>query len=41
LRQEHFVTPKIVAAAWRIAAGSKERLELGDASIKRDWGWAP
>src|SRR5262249_14874758 len=24
-----------------IAAGSRERLSLGDLSIRRDWGWAP
>lgn len=41
LRPERFVTQKIVAAARRIASGSKERLELGDTSIMRDWGWAP
>jgi GDPmannose 4,6-dehydratase len=41
LRPERFVTRKIVAAACRIAAGSGERLHLGDLSIRRDWGWAP
>jgi GDPmannose 4,6-dehydratase len=41
LRPERFVTKKVVAAACRIAAGSKERLRLGDLSIQRDWGWAP
>jgi GDPmannose 4,6-dehydratase len=41
LRPERFVTRKIVAGACRIAAGSKERLSLGDLSIQRDWGWAP
>ena len=41
LRPERFVTRKIVAAARRIAAGSGERLQLGDTSIRRDWGWAP
>lgn len=41
LRPERFVTQKIVAAACRIANGSKEMLELGDVSIQRDWGWAP
>jgi GDPmannose 4,6-dehydratase len=41
LRPARFVTRKIVAAAARIAAGSKERLRLGDLSIRRDWGWAP
>lgn len=41
LRPERFVTKKIVAAACRIAAGSQEKLSLGDISIRRDWGWAP
>ncbi len=41
LRPERFVTRKVIAAACRIAAGSKETLHLGDLSIARDWGWAP
>lgn len=41
LRPERFVTQKIVRAACRIAAGSKERLQLGNTEIQRDWGWAP
>src|SRR5690606_27279137 len=41
LRPNRFVTRKIVAAAVRIAGGSGERLQLGDLSIERDWGWAP
>jgi GDPmannose 4,6-dehydratase len=41
LRPERFVTQKVVAAACRIAAGSRERLKLGDLAIRRDWGWAP
>jgi GDPmannose 4,6-dehydratase len=41
LRPEHFVTRKIVTAAVRIAAGSGERLQLGNLSVRRDWGWAP
>lgn len=41
LRPERFVTKKIVAAACRIAAGSNEKLRLGNLSIQRDWGWAP
>lgn len=41
LRPERFVTQKIIAAACRIAAGSKEKLNLGNVSIRRDWGWAP
>ncbi len=41
LRPERFVTKKIVTAACRIAAGSREKLHLGNISIQRDWGWAP
>jgi GDPmannose 4,6-dehydratase len=41
LRPIRFVTRKITAAAANIAAGSKERLTLGNLSICRDWGWAP
>jgi len=41
LRPERFVTQKIVRAACRIAAGSRERLHLGNLDIHRDWGWAP
>ncbi|MFT7460159.1 MAG: GDPmannose 4,6-dehydratase [Planctomycetota bacterium] len=41
LRPQRFVTQKIVSAAARIHAGSQERLELGNLSISRDWGWAP
>jgi len=41
LRPERFVTQKIVRTACRIAAGSKERLKLGNVDIQRDWGWAP
>ena len=41
LRPTRFVTAKIVAAACRIAAGSQEKLYLGNLDIERDWGWAP
>jgi GDPmannose 4,6-dehydratase len=41
LRPERFVTQKIVAAACRIAAGSQERLKLGNLDVRRDWGFAP
>jgi GDPmannose 4,6-dehydratase len=41
LRPSRFVSRKITAAAARIAAGSQERLALGNLSIRRDWGWAP
>lgn len=40
LRPERFVTRKIIAAACRIAAGSAEKLQLGNISIARDWGLA-
>jgi GDPmannose 4,6-dehydratase len=41
LRPSRFVTRKVVAAACRIAAGSAERLRLGNLDVERDWGWAP
>jgi len=40
LRPVRFVTRKIIAAACRIAAGSGEKLQLGNISIARDWGLA-
>lgn len=41
LRQERFVTQKIVRAAVLIARGGAEKLHLGNLEIYRDWGWAP
>ena len=41
LRPVRFVTQKIITTAHRIATGSQERLQLGNTSIQRDWGWAP
>jgi GDPmannose 4,6-dehydratase len=41
LRPARFVTKKIVTAACRLAAGSQEKLKLGNIAIQRDWGWAP
>lgn len=41
LRPERFVTRKIVSSACRIAAGSNEKLRIGNIEIVRDWGWAP
>jgi GDPmannose 4,6-dehydratase len=41
LRPVRFVTMKIIAAAARIHAGSREVLTLGNLAIARDWGWAP
>lgn len=40
LRHPRFVTGKVVQMACKIAAGSKEKLVVGDLSIVRDWGWA-
>lgn len=41
LRHPRFVTPKVVSTALRIANGSRERLRLGNTTVRRDWGWAP
>jgi GDPmannose 4,6-dehydratase len=41
LRPKRFVTKKIVECACRIAKSKKEKLVLGNVSIRRDWGWAP
>jgi GDPmannose 4,6-dehydratase len=41
LRPIRFVTRKITAAAARIGGGSRDRLALGNLSIRRDWGWTP
>jgi GDPmannose 4,6-dehydratase len=41
LRQERFVTQKIIASVKRISNGSTEKLRLGNIEIARDWGWAP
>jgi len=41
LRPLRFVTQKIVSFAARTHAGSNERLQLGNLSVSRDWGWAP
>ena len=41
LRAKRFVTKKIIDSACAIASGEKIKLELGNISIKRDWGWAP
>lgn len=41
LRPARFVTRKVVQAACRIAAGSDERLRIGETRVVRDWGYAP
>jgi len=40
LRPKRFVTKKIIKTACQIAKGEKIKLNLGNISIKRDWGWA-
>jgi len=40
LRPERFVKRKIIMSACRIASGSTEKLQLGNISIARDWGWS-
>lgn len=40
LRNENFVTMKCVYSAKRISEGTLDSLQLGNISIKRDWGWA-
>jgi len=41
LRPRRFVTRKVAQAATNIAAGSKERLRVGETRVIRDWGYAP
>lgn len=41
LRPARFVTRKVIQAAHRIAAGSTERLHIGETRVVRDWGYAP
>jgi GDPmannose 4,6-dehydratase len=41
LRPARFVTRKVVQAACNIAAGSNERLRIGETRVVRDWGYAP
>lgn len=40
-RGEEFVTRKVTKAVARIKAGLQDKLELGNLSAKRDWGYAP
>ena len=37
-RPARFVTRKVVQTACRIAAGSRERMQIGAGHVKRDWG---
>ena len=40
-RSPQFLTKKVCAAVARIKTGAQERLQLGNLSARRDWGWAP
>ena len=40
LRSERHVTKKVIAAAKRIAGGSKEKLEIGDMKVIKEWSYA-
>ncbi len=41
LRKDNFVTQKIIKSAIDIKEKKYEKIELGNISIVRDWGWAP
>ena len=41
LRNNNFVSRKIIAAACGIQRGEMDTLTLGNIDIRRDWGWAP
>ena len=41
LRPSQFVVGKVVAAVKAIKAGKQQRVQLGDLTVVRDWGWAP
>lgn len=41
LRPVRFVTQKIIHGAVATARGARNKLSLGNLSIRRDWGWAP
>src|SRR4029079_12519546 len=40
LRSERHINKKIIEAAKRIAAGSKEKLEIADVNVKKEFGFA-
>jgi GDPmannose 4,6-dehydratase len=41
LRPPHFLSRKIVRAAWRISRGLENELVLADLNARTDWGYAP
>lgn len=40
-QDQRFLLPRVCAIVKRIAAGSDEKLVLGDVDSRRDWGYAP
>jgi GDPmannose 4,6-dehydratase len=40
LRKPHHVSQKVAQAVHRIAAGSRETLEMGDISVRKEWAFA-
>ena len=41
LRQDTFVSKKIINSAKKIAKGEISKIKLGNINVIRDWGWAP
>lgn len=41
LRPARFVTQKVIRGALDIAEHKRDRLQLGNLAVRRDWGWAP
>ena len=41
LRNQNFVTSKIIKSAINISKNNEQKLILGNIDIYRDWGWAP
>lgn len=41
LRQERFVTRKIIEGVKSIKMGETKKIQLGNLEVWRDWGWAP
>ena len=41
LRQDTFVSKKIINSAKKIAKGEISKIKLGNIHVIRDWGWAP
>ncbi|HLK28084.1 MAG TPA: GDP-mannose 4,6-dehydratase [Puia sp.] len=40
LRTERHISQKIISAVKRISSGSNEKIEIGDMSVKKEWGFA-